>query len=217
MGLTAHAYIAEGGEAALGAVLELLQKEGIETRANPDVYVRAYAAFTIDDARSLREKASLRATGKRGRVFVISAPTIPPEAQNALLKTFEEPPAGAIFILIVPSPEMLLPTLRSRAQTLELDLQSGEDSLVDVKKFLAAAPQARLDMLKPLLEKDADENRNLSGTLAFLSSLEKNLAGNAGAEACGLRAVYRARKYITDRGSLMKPLLEQTALLIPRV
>jgi DNA polymerase-3 subunit delta' len=42
------------------------------------------------------------------------------EAQNALLKTLEEPPAGTIIILTVSDEPALLPTVRSRAQTIAI-------------------------------------------------------------------------------------------------
>jgi hypothetical protein len=42
------------------------------------------------------------------------------EAQNALLKTFEEPPAGTIIILTVSYEPALLPTVRSRAQSIKV-------------------------------------------------------------------------------------------------
>ena len=42
------------------------------------------------------------------------------EAQNALLTILEEPPAYAVFLLLAASPEMLLPTVRSRCRELKL-------------------------------------------------------------------------------------------------
>src|SRR5882757_8464827 len=68
MEFTPHAYVARGGADGLEQLLQLLEKSGIETKGNPDVLVRTYASFTIDDARSLRERASLRAVGERGRI-----------------------------------------------------------------------------------------------------------------------------------------------------
>ena len=41
-----------------------------------------------------------------------------PEAQNALLKTLEEPPPASVFVLITSRPDVLLPTVRSRCQRL---------------------------------------------------------------------------------------------------
>ncbi len=40
------------------------------------------------------------------------------EAQNALLKTLEEPPSASMFVLVTARPDMLLPTVRSRCQLL---------------------------------------------------------------------------------------------------
>ena len=210
--LVGNAHLVQGGAEMIPAVLALLKKEGMDTRANPDIYTREYARFGIDDARELRDRASGRAIGPGRRVFIISTPTMTSDAQNALLKTFEEPSADAVFFLVVASPQTLLPTLRSRMQTLTLASVHG-DELVDAGIFLAATGDKRLEMLKPLFEKDEDDKRDLRPILSFLSSVEEKLAKNPE----GLRAVYRARKYIGDKGALIKPLLEQVALLTPKV
>ncbi len=221
MELSAHSYVVKGGSESLSVLEKVLEKSGIHTKANSDYFARTYTSFTIDDARSLRDRASLRSMSGEGRVFVVVAPTIPPDAQNALLKTFEEPPAGAKFFLVVPSPETLLPTLRSRMQMFTWDPDSqlgvGIPSVVDAKLFINAQPDKRLEMLKPLLEKGDDDKRDLAGTLAFLGELEILLSHKPRDNEPGLKAIYRARKYMTDRGALAKILLEQTALLIPRL
>ena len=82
--------------------------------------------------------------------------------------------------------------------------------------FLKAEPSRRLDLLKPLLEKD-DDRRDMGAILSFLASLEKECAARAPRDREGLRAVYRARRFITDKGALVKPLLEQVALLMQKV
>ena len=213
--LLGNTYVTAGGSENVASILALLNEEGIPTVGNPDVYLRIYKQFGIDDARELRERAALRpvgATQGSRRVFIIVAPDINREAQNALLKTLEEPQANALFILVLRSPETLLPTLLSRAQTLSLGENRAHEGVVDAKQFLAALPQERLELLKPLLEKGDDEKRDLGAILSFLASLERRFEKNPD----GLRALYRARKYLTDRGALVKPLLEQVALLVPR-
>ena len=212
MGLTGSAHLISGNTETISDILAFLEQQGIATVANPDLYVRTYSHFGIDEARSLRERASMGALGEGNRIFVIAASGMTNEAQNALLKTLEEPPAGSIFFIIVQSPETLLPTLRSRMQTLVL---SGADvaGLVDANIFLSATPAKRLDMLKPLLEKGDDDRRDIGGIIAFLASLERALAKHPE----GLAAIYRARKYMSDKGALVKPLLEQVALLTPKV
>ena len=59
----------------------------------------------------------------RRRVFIIrDAHRMNEGAQNALLKTLEEPPGRVCLILVTPSAERLLPTIRSRCQKISFDL-----------------------------------------------------------------------------------------------
>ncbi|KKW45106.1 MAG: polymerase III delta' subunit protein [Parcubacteria group bacterium GW2011_GWA2_56_21] len=212
MRLAGNTHLVVGGPETVRFVLEFLEREGVAVKGNPDLYVRTYKQFGVEEARELRERAGSRPVAGPYRVFVVATPSITTEAQNALLKILEEPPAGAMFFFIIPAPDTLLATLRSRAQMLALGTQMRGSSIVDVHLFLAATPQRRLDMLKVLLEKDEDEKRDLGNIIAFLSSLEKSVEKDPD----GLRAVYRAQKYIGDRGALVKPLLEQIALLVPK-
>lgn len=215
--LVGNTHLVAGTASVLGEVLELLAAQGVETKGNSDIYVREYSRFGIDDARELRERSQLRPSGER-RYFVIATPTMTSDAQNALLKTLEEPPADAHFFFIVTSPQSLLATLRSRAQILELE-NTARDGQVDATSFLAANASKRLDMLSVLLEKDDDDRRDLRPIFSFLALLEERLAkhreGLHAARGEGVEAVYRARKYIGDKGALVKPLLEQVALVVP--
>ncbi|MGA3065990.1 MAG: DNA polymerase III subunit delta' [Tepidisphaeraceae bacterium] len=89
----------------------------------------------------IREELSVPAGRKpalgRGKVFVIEeAELMTAAAQNALLKTLEEPLGRALIMLLTPSPAELLATVRSRCQTirfLPLDTQWIERQLIDRK------------------------------------------------------------------------------------
>lgn len=213
MKLAGHAALIGGTAADVVGVLKLLTSEGIQTEANPDLYIRTYTHFGIDEAREIAARAATR--GLEGpRVFVLAMPSMTSEAQNALLKTIEEPAAGARFFFVVPSPEMLLPTVRSRSQIVSID-RAIADEVIDAKSFLKASPSARLELLKPLFEKDDDDRRDLSAIVTFLSSLERILSEVRPLPRDGLSAVYRAREYAGDKGALIKPLLESVALLTP--
>lgn len=224
--LIGNVHFVAGRPETLDNVLQLLQKEGVETSGNPDICIRRFGNFGIDEARELSGKASLRPVRGDRRYFLIVVDAMTTEAQNALLKTLEEPPADAVFFFIHPAPQTLLATVRSRAQMIDLGENHQGDASLDVKKFLKARPAERLDMLKPILEKgdETEEKpsgygagkRDLGAIISFLSSLERELStipekGHAGSS---LHAVYRARRYIGDRGALVKPLLEQVALLV---
>ncbi len=58
--------------------------------------------------------------GGRRVVIIERAEKMNPSAQNALLKTLEEPLAGTVFLLLSESPELLLPTIVSRCRALKL-------------------------------------------------------------------------------------------------
>ncbi len=70
----------------------------------------------------IRELARLPVEGRHRVAVVEGAHRMNEDAQNALLKTLEEPPAGATLILCADEPERLLPTVRSRTATLRLGL-----------------------------------------------------------------------------------------------
>jgi DNA polymerase-3 subunit delta' len=72
----------------------------------------------IDTVRSVRSFLSERPNVSQYRLVVVNnANALTTEAQNALLKVAEEPPAGAMLILIVTEKESLLSTLVSRLQS----------------------------------------------------------------------------------------------------
>jgi len=87
--------------------------DDVRDQINSDIMTRPYA-------------------GKRKIYIVNEAEKMNQQAQNALLKTFEEPPEYAVIILLTTNLEEMLPTIRSRAVT--LNMRPVPDKLV--KKFL---------------------------------------------------------------------------------
>ncbi|MDB5181594.1 MAG: dnaX 1, partial [Candidatus Saccharibacteria bacterium] len=80
-------------------------------------------AIPIESIRELQHFMALRIPGQRdvGRLVIIEdAQLMTREAQNALLKTLEEPPEGTVLILTATSTEALLPTIQSRVSLLQL-------------------------------------------------------------------------------------------------
>jgi DNA polymerase-3 subunit delta' len=75
--------------------------------------------ISVDQVRSLaRLLNNAPSMGDRRVILIDSADDLETGAANALLKNLEEPPAGAVFLLIAHAPGRLLPTIRSRCRML---------------------------------------------------------------------------------------------------
>jgi DNA polymerase-3 subunit delta' len=89
-------------------------------RLHPDKRVRDRKAveLSIDVIRHfLLQPIGLRPSRGRAKVFVVvDAERLSDEAQNALLKTLEEPPPDSYLVLLTTAPDQLLATTRSRCQ-----------------------------------------------------------------------------------------------------
>ncbi|HEY8445750.1 MAG TPA: DNA polymerase III subunit delta' [Thermomicrobiales bacterium] len=78
-------------------------------------------SLTIETVRELCGTAALRPMEGRWRIILLEdAETLQDVAQEALLKTLEEPPSFLLLILLSNDAEVLLPTIRSRCQIVEL-------------------------------------------------------------------------------------------------
>lgn len=89
---------------------------------HPDVIVLEpgeTGTIKIDEIRDVIDRANYRPfEGRRRAVIVDEADTMMPAAQNALLKTLEEPRPGSVFVLVSSMPDALLPTVQSRCPRL---------------------------------------------------------------------------------------------------
>jgi DNA polymerase-3 subunit delta' len=87
----------------------------------------------IEPVRDVIDRANYRPfEGKRRVVIIDEADALVDAAQNALLKTLEEPPAASVFILVSSMPDALLATVRSRCRPLRF----GELAPADVAATL---------------------------------------------------------------------------------
>jgi DNA polymerase-3 subunit delta' len=98
----------------------------------------------VDQIRDAVEKTAYRPfEGQRRVVIIDGADSILPEAQNALLKTLEEPPAASMFVLVTSRPDVLLPTVRSRCQRLRFGrILPADIAAILVSKFDYAEAEA---------------------------------------------------------------------------
>jgi len=96
--------------------------EGDDSKRKPSRQIR------VDEVRSLIGWATRTSARGRGKVAVLHpADVLNAQSANALLKTLEEPPAGTRLVLTSADPALLLPTVRSRCQRLELRAPRAEE------------------------------------------------------------------------------------------
>ena len=82
----------------------------------------------VNSIRAVRREATLSTfSGRRRVVIVLRAEEMGEEAANTLLKTLEEPLPGTMFILTSSHPDMLLPTIRSRCQSVRFESLTAEN------------------------------------------------------------------------------------------
>lgn len=89
----------------------------VAKEVHPDVHLLTPegSSLKIDQIRGLTQEATFRPYEGQRKVFILDqADTMTEQAQNALLKTVEEPPGAAVLVLIAPEVSALLPTLASR-------------------------------------------------------------------------------------------------------
>jgi DNA polymerase-3 subunit delta' len=101
-------------------------------------------AIKVDQVREAIDRSAYRPfEGRRRLVVIDQADALLSEAQNALLKTLEEPPPASVFVLITSRPDLLLPTVRSRCQRLRFGpLTPGEVADVLVRDHGVAPAEA---------------------------------------------------------------------------
>ncbi len=113
--------------------------------------------ITVDQIRDLAGFLNLRSHRGALRIALIhpAEDLYQPNAANALLKSLEEPPAGAIFILVSHRPARLIPTVRSRCVAIPVPIPARDAALAwlggqgvrDAERWLAFAGGAPLQAL----------------------------------------------------------------------
>ncbi len=93
----------------------------------------------VDDMRDLLSKVALGTPGRTKVYLLDEVHMLSSGAENALLKTLEEPPDHVVFVLATTEPHKVVPTMRSRAQHLELTLLSADEMAEHVRWVIADA------------------------------------------------------------------------------
>ena len=131
----------------------------------------------VDDIRDLISKVAMGSPGK-AKVYVLDeVHMLTPGAENALLKTLEEPPDHVVFVLCTTEPHKVVPTIRSRTQHLEFNLIDG-DVLADHARWVVE--QAGLEVDEGAI--DHAVHRGAGSARDTLSALDQIVAAGGVAD-----------------------------------
>lgn len=195
-----HAYLIEGEkDQIVPEIFIFCESLNVKTSGNPDFCHITIDNFKIDEAFDLRAMSSDKGFSSFKKIFVICANSISLDAQNVLLKMFEEPTENTHFFLVVPDANSLLKTLVSRFYFISAGQSArNASSIADAggdlaEKFISMSLQKRIDFIKELLSKKDEENEeeintesNSSKALKFLNALEVSLNGKLLKNSSGL-------------------------------
>ncbi|MHB0865784.1 MAG: hypothetical protein ACYC1Y_02695 [Minisyncoccota bacterium] len=228
-----HAFVieAEAEEGIAAAGRWAMRELGMNITGNPDVVVLRYGLFSVADARRVTELAAGAPFAGEYKVVIVAASRAYHEAQNALLKVFEEPSEGTHLFLVLPTLGGLLPTLRSRVQILNDSHVGRTASYIPeaAREFLKASKEKRSSLIKKLASgKDEEERRaHREEAIALVNGIEEaayrsleDLSKATSQKSRELSAllsdIATVRGYLYDRSAPVKMILEHLALVLPK-
>lgn len=177
----------------------------IDRRIHPDVHFVEVGGdkklISIEQIREIVSGASLRPYEGRNKVFIIDpADGLSVSGSNSLLKTLEEPTRDTTFLLITRSPDLLLPTIRSRTQHIYVgDL---ERRLTGPREALRVRDVALMEDGEPLAAR-------------ILDLLHRYATRHEGAALLGLASVVADQENPKDAIALLGAILCDAVALDP--
>ncbi len=227
-----HAYIVEGLSVQnKQLVFEYIEKRLNLASHNQDFFLIETGMFGVEDANRVVEINSRKAFEKGNKSIVIIADTFSHQAQNALLKTLEEPTYGTYFFILTSTASTFLPTVLSRVHVIQnnadnehVDKDSTQEvssnllnTIVTPKKFIGLSKSERIQKIKEIIKEKENEKITDGDVVAFVGLLERevfNMVKSTKKEIEHAKMFTIVSEYIRDTSSSKKMLLEYLALKI---
>lgn len=156
--MIARLLISQSLDSRIKGMEQVISQAGLSI-SHPDLLYFTYdCKLGIGEARRIKEHFSLKPYSSKGRMVVLEdASKLTLDAQNALLKTLEELPENAIFILGADSDSKLLPTVLSRCQVERLQAtgyRQQENYKEDIEKILNSSVEQRFEYIEKLKDRE---------------------------------------------------------------
>lgn len=153
-GALSHAHLIIGedgiGKSILAKEFALKILGKIEDREYVDIvkYRPKKSSFGVDDVREIISEVNKKPYEVNKKVIIIyDGEKLTVQAQNALLKTIEEPPKGVYIMLLSSNSEIILDTIKSRCQIHKLSPLSKVDMERFIKENLNVKDEAKINTL----------------------------------------------------------------------
>ncbi len=239
-----HAFVVEGDSHKTRPVLfDFLKKEFGMDAGHNDLILLDRGDFGIENVQEIIDVNSRKPTMGMYKVIVVGLHSISHQAQNAMLKTLEEPRPGTFIFVLTDTSAIFLPTILSRVQVVR-DMKSdttsqstagilGESINKSTNKsihksttdsaqlFIKKSSTERLAQIKEILALKSDEKIGDSEIFAFIQSVEKNAydlskeKGDTMTRTTVAHVFTKVEEYMRDTSSSKKLLLEYMALRLP--
>ncbi len=140
-------------------IWKILKEYRIESN-NSDLLIIEDEKVGVPETKQIIRHLSSKPFGKTAKsVVIFNGNNISNDAQNALLKTLEEPPTESLILIAADSETRFLPTVLSRCGIIRLKQGSaGKETGFDLEKILKADTEERFE----IIEKTADKDKFLS-------------------------------------------------------
>lgn len=153
----------------------------------------------IDDIRELREKIKLTPSSAKMKVYIIDeVHMLTTEAFNALLKTLEEPPAHALFILATTEVQKLPTTILSRVQRFDFKLASMDEVKLALKNICDKEELKLSDEILSLVAEISE------GSFRDAVKLLDQVASSGEADLVNIQSLLKANDFSETSGFIEK-------------
>ncbi len=114
----------------------------------------AQGQIKLEQSRQIEQFLQLRQIQKARTIIIDQAHRLNPQASNALLKIFEEPPPNSYFFLVTQNSNSLLSTIRSRAQVFRFAPLTDEQiqNLTGAETWMLKLARGQLDLISRMKE-----------------------------------------------------------------
>lgn len=209
-----HAIFFEGNfKTDIDAVINFIAKDlEFGEEGNPDILIFTSEKLGVEKAREIRQYSQSLPLKEKFLHIIVGFDSATLEAQNALLKSFEEPGVATKFYLLVPSLKSIIPTLKSRLMVVVLP-NKFESVLFkkEISEFIKSGKGNRLKIVEKISDDLKEEKLLKSDIYIFLKVLKDEIMKDYKKNKELISNISTAEKYL-ESSSSVKQLLSLVAL-----